>query len=152
MSAQAGLIKDRLAGWIILIAEDDEDSMRVATRWFKLAGATVASAANGQIALDLAHRDPPTLIISDLHMPILDGWQLCAALKGDAATSHIPIIALTADHTAQALRRTRDVGFAGLIHKPLDPHKFIDELFAVIATLPDLGDQLSPYDRPLTEA
>lgn len=143
MSAQAGLIKDRMVGWTILIAEDDEDAMRIASRWFKLAGATVLCAANGQVALELACRDAPMLIISDLHMPTMDGWTLCAALKESAATHHIPIIALTADHSAPTVKRSSDVGFSGLIHKPLDPHKFIDELFAVIEKIPDLAIDLS---------
>lgn len=150
MNAQAGLIKDRLAGWTILIAEDDEDAARVAVRWFKLAGAMVVRAANGQIALALARHALPMLIISDLHMPVMDGWALCSALKRDAATCHIPVVALTADHSSLAIKRASDAGFSGLIRKPLDPHKFIDELIAVIEKSPDLAESLVSYEGELS--
>jgi two-component system, cell cycle response regulator DivK len=142
MPLDIGLIKNRLAGLTVLVAEDDEDSMRIAVRFLTLAGAQIYSAVNGALALDAARTHLPSLIISDLHMPQMDGWQFCEALKADDATKHIPVIALTADFSSQTMENARRLGFVGFIRKPLDPHKFVDQLLEIVTTIPELARQL----------
>jgi CheY-like chemotaxis protein len=139
MSSASGLIKDRMVGWTILLVEDDEDAIRITSRWFRLAGATLLSAGDGATALEIARSHDPTLIISDLHMPVMDGWHLCKALKSDHATKDIPIIALSADYTSEAKQHSREAGFAGYIRKPLDPTKFLDILVEIIQSIPELA-------------
>jgi CheY-like chemotaxis protein len=142
MSAQLGLIKNRLAGWRVLIAEDDQDAMRIASRFLNLAGAELFAAENGQVALKMAHQHHPWLVITDLHMPLMDGWQLCEAIKADEAIKDIPVIALTADFSSQATRQAQQIGFAGFIRKPLDPHKFVEQVLEIIQTMPELAARL----------
>src|SRR5690349_19284950 len=124
MTSPIGLIKDCFKGWTILLAEDDDDAMYIATRWLRLSGAEILVAHDGGAALKLAQDHQPTLIISDLHMPVMNGWEFCETLKRSEKTCHIPVIALSADSTTQAIQQTQVCGFAGFIHKPLDPNKF----------------------------
>jgi CheY-like chemotaxis protein len=141
LTAQVGLIKDCFKGWTILLVEDDDDAMIIARRWFRLAGAEILMAGNGHIGLEMARQHQPTLIISDLHMPVMDGWQFCEALKSDETTRHIPVIALSADQTPQTVQHSLDCGFVGFIRKPLDPHKFVSELLEAISAVPHLAVQ-----------
>jgi two-component system cell cycle response regulator DivK len=139
MTSPIGLIKDCFKGWTILLAEDDDDAMVIAMRWFRLAGAEVLVAGDGRAALEMAQRHHPTLIMSDLHMPIMDGWNFCETLKRDEKTHHIPVIALSADRTTQSVQQTHACGFDGFIHKPLDPNKFVNELLDIVNSLPELA-------------
>lgn len=141
MGLSAGLIKDRMMGWTILLVEDDEDAIRITSRWFKLAGADLLTASNGAQGIDVARNRRPTLIISDLHMPVMDGWDLCRALKADIETADIPLVALSADYSAETRDRSEKAGFAGFIRKPLDPTKFLDIIVEVIQSVPVLAEK-----------
>src|SRR5687767_11588072 len=90
------LIKNKLKGWTVLVVDDEPDSLFVAARWLKLAGATVLSAENGKDGLELARLMQPRFILTDLTMPVMDGWEFQYELRGDPSTKSIPVIALTA--------------------------------------------------------
>ena len=103
------------------------------------AGYWVRSASNGAQGVDLARNRRPTLIISDLHMPVMDGWDLSRALKADPETADIPLVALSADYSPETRERSEKAGFAGFIRKPLDPTKFLDIIVEVIQSVPVLA-------------
>jgi len=125
-----------LEKWTVLVVDDEEDSLDVASRLLKMAGARVYSAGNGLEALDLIKQNKPDFILSDLSMPEMDGWALMHTLNKDRATSDIPVIALTAHAMTGDRQRALSAGFVNHITKPLDPEKFIQQLLNILTDLP----------------
>ena len=107
----AAIRRDILKGWNVLIADDEPDSLEVATRILRYYGANVTTAGNGQEALDLVVKAAPRFIISDLSMPVVDGWGLLYELKQNPDTADIPVIALTAHSMTGDRQRAVEAGF-----------------------------------------
>jgi twitching motility two-component system response regulator PilG len=83
---------------LLLVVDDEPDVNRLVTRIFTARGYRVTSAIDGAEALVRVAAEPPDLIMLDLNLPKLDGWQVCRRLKSDPATAKIPIIMMTAAH------------------------------------------------------
>ena len=82
-------------------------------------GYDVVDASSGRLALDLAASQTPNLIIMDINMPGLTGYEAIAELKGNSATAGIPILALTANKTAEDRDQAYEMGCEGYISKPI---------------------------------
>jgi two-component system, cell cycle response regulator DivK len=137
-----------LEGWRAMVVDDEVDSLEVARRLMKMAGAEVTTAENGQEALLKLQEVKPHFILSDLSMPVMDGWELLHRLKLDRRTLDIPVIALTA-HTMPGDRdRAIAAGFHNHISKPLNPPKFISQLVNLLVDIPDLAAMLRDTDLP----
>lgn len=127
-----------LSGWEVVIVDDEEDSLEVAEILLRELGATVYTATNGQDGLALIRKVKPHLVISDLSMPIMDGWGLIFEMRKDPALRKIPALALTA-HAMQGDReRTMAAGFQEYLTKPIEAKPFIRELLERLATVPQL--------------
>ena len=118
----------------ILVVEDDADNRRIAVKVLTLAGYDVLEAADGNAAFAMARSEHPDLIIMDLAIPQLDGWQVSRQLKADPRSADIPIIALTAFAMREDEERAREAGCDGYLPKPCRPQtmrevvrKFLDE-------------------------
>ena len=83
-----------LEGWQVLVLEDEIDSLEVALTILRYYGATVYTATNGKEGLDLLKEKKPHFVISDLSMPIMDGWEFITEVKKDRTIAEIPVIAL----------------------------------------------------------
>ncbi len=133
------LRRDLLKDWDILIVEDEPDSLEVAERILRHYGARVHSAANGREGLEIARKVHPRFIVSDLSMPVMDGWEMLYELKQDRSTLDIPVIALT----AHAMKGDRDraiiAGFHNYLTKPLTPATFMKDLLVLLDNIPDLS-------------
>ncbi len=133
------LRRDLLKGWNILVVEDEPDSLEVAERILRFYGATVHTAANGREGLEIARKIHPKFIISDLSMPVMDGWEMLFELKQDRSTMDIPVIALT----AHAMKGDRDraiiAGFHNYLTKPLTPANFMRDLLILLDNIPDIA-------------
>ena len=92
----------------ILIVEDNEPSRDVMTRRLERRGYGVIAAADGQSGISMAQTAHPDLILMDLGLPVIDGWQATKQLKGDPGTQHIPIIVLS----AHAMTNDRELALA----------------------------------------
>ena len=101
----------------ILIAEDYDDNRELLRVLLANANYQVREARNGQECLDLACESPPDLIMVDLSMPELDGWEVFKALKANSLTAHIPCVAVTA-HTDRDRVRALQSGFSDFVGKP----------------------------------
>jgi CheY-like chemotaxis protein len=132
-----------LVGWEVLVVDDEPDSLDIAKRLMKMAGATVHTANNGKEGLAAVHEHRPQLILTDLSMPIMDGWGLLHELKHDRRTLDIPVIALTAHTMPGDRERAIVAGFHNHIPKPLDPTKFIQQLMNIVTDIPNFKEQLS---------
>src|SRR5258707_836693 len=80
----------------ILLVEDNQDSREALARRLKRRGYEVVMAVDGQQGLDMARSAAPDLVLMDMNLPVLDGWEATRRLKADAQTRSIPVIALTA--------------------------------------------------------
>lgn len=103
----------------ILIVEDDNELRKFLVRFFKPDFKTF-SAPDGKRGLELARREFPDMIISDIQMPEMDGIEMCEALKSDVETSHIPVILLTARVDDKSLIAGLKAGADDYIRKPFD--------------------------------
>jgi CheY-like chemotaxis protein len=103
--------------------EDDAINRDVLARYLTLVGYDVITAVNGVQALDLAQAQLPNIILMDMRLPLMDGWQATRKLKDSAATSMIPVIALTAYAMGQERQKCFDAGCDAYESKPVDmPH------------------------------
>lgn len=115
----------------ILVVEDTHDNRQVAELILRDAGHTVLSAADGASGVAVAAASRPDLILMDLALPHMDGWEATRRLKADPATRDIPVIAFTAHVLQDDARRARDAGCVALIPKPFE----IDDLLQQIEVL-----------------
>lgn len=134
------MVEQPLAEWRVLVVDDEEDSLEVAKMMLEIAGASVLTASDGQQALQLIKATKPHFILSDLSMPVMDGWQLMHRLVEDRSTQDIPVIALTAHAMKGDRERAMAAGFRNYITKPLDASKFMGQLLAILITLPEFTD------------
>jgi two-component system, cell cycle response regulator DivK len=105
----------------ILVVEDDADNRRIVVKVLTVEGYEVLEATDGRSALATARKERPDLIIMDLAMPGLDGWQAATQLKSDPKVADIPIIALTAFAMRGDEERAREAGCDGYLSKPCRP-------------------------------
>jgi CheY-like chemotaxis protein len=105
----------------VLVVEDEVDNREIIrTVVEELAGLNALVAENGQQALSEAHEHKPDLILMDMMLPVLDGFQACERLKKDPETRDIPIIALTALTRPQDRKRALEAGCSDYVDKPFD--------------------------------
>lgn len=121
-----------LKDWTVVLAEDDPDSLEITMILLQRYGAQVYAATNGKDALALIRQYRPQLVISDLSMPDLDGWELLASLQKDPELVATPVIALTAHALTGDRERVLAAGFRNYLTKPLFPSTFHLDLARVI--------------------
>lgn len=134
---------DLLVGWDIVVVDDEDDSLRLAEVILLEYGANVHTATNGQEGLDLIRKTNPKFVISDLSMPVLDGWGLIKALKNDPLIKDIPVIALTAHAMVGDRERAVVGGFHNYLTKPLTVDTFIQDLVNLLMAIPLLAENLN---------
>ena len=118
----------------VLLAEDDADIQKVAKMSLKFAGVNdVLIVENGEECLAVAGREKPDVILLDVMMPKMDGYEACRRLKDDPATKDIPVIFLTAKAQHFEVKKGMSLGACGYLTKPFNPMT----LHAEIATLLD---------------
>jgi CheY-like chemotaxis protein len=118
----------------ILYVEDNEDNIYVLRRRLGRAGFTVLVASDGEQGLEVAAAEQPSLIIMDLGLPVLDGWEATRRLKSSAETRHIPVIALSAHAMAGEREKALSAGCDDFDTKPVDIERLLGK---VRALLPD---------------
>jgi two-component system cell cycle response regulator DivK len=138
-SLWVGSHSDKKMSPTILIAEDYDDNRELLRLLLSAANYDVREARNGQECLKLARQSPPDLIMVDLSMPVLDGWEVFRALKADPSTAHIPCVAFTA-HTDLDRGRAMQVGFSAFVAKPFRT----EELLATVARLVIKEPEVTP--------
>ncbi|MBW1911305.1 MAG: response regulator, partial [Deltaproteobacteria bacterium] len=117
----------------ILIVDDKEQDIYILQVLLEGHGYEVVAAANGAEALEKARRDPPDMIITDILMPVMDGFTLCREWKGDEHLKEIPFIFYTATYTdSKDEKLALRLGADRFIVKPVDPDEFINIIKGVI--------------------
>ena len=118
----------------ILYVEDNEDNVFMLSRRLKRQGFEVAHAENGQAALDHVAADRPALILMDLSLPVMDGWEATRRLKANPATADIPVIALSAHAMSGDREKALAAGCDDYDTKPVDLKRLIAKIEALLGT------------------
>lgn len=126
----------------VLVVEDVAETRLMLRQLLSRLGVTVIEAVDGAEGVDIARRQRPDLVLMDLSLPRMDGWQAIGELKASADTASIPIVVVTAHSSAQDIERARSMGCEGFVNKPLDVAGFA----RLVADLL-LGEFVSPDAR-----
>jgi CheY-like chemotaxis protein len=118
----------------ILLVEDNELNRDMLSRRLARKGYEVLMAFDGQQAVDLARSDRPDLILMDMSLPVLDGWEATRQIK--AVNSAIPIIALTAHAMAGDEQKAREAGCDDYDTKPVELPRLLEKIEALLGSLP----------------
>jgi CheY-like chemotaxis protein len=119
-----------------LLVEDNEVNRYLACYLLEHSGFTVVCAANGAEALEQARAHRPDLVLMDIQMPVMDGYEATRRFKADAALATIPVVALTAYAMPQEREEALDAGCAGHIEKPIHTPTFVSKLRAFLLVDP----------------
>ena len=122
-----------MPGALILVVDDFEDNREIYAQFLRFSGYRVAEAVDGLDALAKAAALRPDLIVMDLSLPRLDGWEATRQLKQDPATSTIPVVALTGHSLGGNEDRARVSGCDSFVTKPCIPADLEAEIRRVLA-------------------
>jgi len=122
-----------LSTWNVLIVDDEPDNIEVLVEPLEFFGMTVQTAANGLEAMQVLADFTANLIITDLSMPGMDGWELRSRVKGDPKFAGVPVVALSAHAMAGDRDRALEVGFDGYITKPVNLPTFVQDIKKAVA-------------------
>jgi len=112
----------------ILLVEDNEDNRIIYATALRFAGYEVVEAVTGTEGVQCARTARPDLVLMDISVPELDGWEATAVIKADPLTRHIPIIAVTAHALPGDEQRSIAAGCDGYLAKPIPPAKLLAEI------------------------
>ena len=118
----------------ILLVEDNEMNRDMLARRLQRRGHDVVVAVDGAMGLAMARRELPGLILMDMSLPVLDGWEATRQLKADPATSAIPIIALTAHAMGEDREKALTAGCDDYDTKPIEFPRLIGKVDALLGT------------------
>lgn len=116
----------------ILVIEDNDDSRQLMTYLLEHAGHSLALAEGGESGLKQVAAEVPDLVLLDLHMPGMDGFQVIEALKQERRMNGVPIVAVTAVAMVGDREAVIKAGFDGYIPKPIAPETFAEEVEAFL--------------------
>lgn len=116
----------------ILLVEDNEMNRDMLSRRLVLRGHEVVIAEDGGRALEMALREFPDLVLMDMGLPVMDGWEATRRLKADPRTASVPVIALTAHAMADDRMRALDAGCDDFDTKPIDLDRLLGKVGALV--------------------
>ena len=113
---------------LVLVVEDYQDAREMYAAYLQFSGFAVAEAANGVEAIEKTHELLPDIVLMDLALPKMDGWEATRRLKMDERTRHIPIVALTGHALAGHAEGAREAGCDAFVTKPCLPDALVAEI------------------------
>lgn len=117
----------------ILLVDDNEEEREIFSTYLRFVGGRVLEAGNGREGIERALEHAPDLILMDLRMPHMDGWEAMEHLSHDPRTARIPVLALTARSVER--ERVSRAGFCGYLEKPLAPYAVMREVERCVGRL-----------------
>lgn len=118
---------------LILIVEDQSELRSLYVQQLTMGGFDVIEAVNGAEAITSTTARFPDVVLMDLSLPVIDGWEATRRLKSDARTAHIPVVALTAHDGSGELERATSAGCDWFVPKPCPPDALITEVRRILA-------------------
>ena len=119
---------------IVLVVDDFADNREMYSEYLSFSGYEVIEARNGKEAIDAAQERLPDIIIMDLSLPIMDGWEATRRLKADDRTRAIPVVALTGQALAGHSKGAKEAGCDSFLAKPCLPDQLVAEIRRMLAT------------------
>jgi two-component system, cell cycle response regulator DivK len=116
----------------ILLVEDNEMNRDMLSRRLQRKGYRVVLALDGQNGVEMTQTEAPNLILMDMSLPVLDGWEATRRLKADSATRHIPIIALTAHAMSSDREKALEAGCDDYDTKPVELPRLLAKIDALL--------------------
>ena len=120
---------------LILVVDDYQDAREMYAEYLQFSGFRVAEARNGNEAVAQAFSLRPDLILMDLSLPGMDGWEATRVLKADERTKHIPVVALTGHALAGASEGAKRAGCDSFVTKPCLPDDLVVEVRRMLAAV-----------------
>ena len=117
----------------VLIVDDDEDIRLLCRLHLERRGYRVTQAADGAEALEVARADRPDLILLDVMMPVMDGWECLAALKADASLRSVPVFIVTGKTQREDQEHAMSSGAVAFVPKPFNPAELVALIGARLA-------------------
>ncbi|RME88139.1 MAG: response regulator [Anaerolineae bacterium] len=117
----------------ILIAEDERDIRDLVAFTLRFAGYQVVAAANGEEALELTRDEAPDLVLLDVRMPRMTGYDVCRAIKSDPQLKDIPVVFLSAKGQESEIRAGLDAGAEEYLLKPFAPDELTERVRQILA-------------------
>ena len=118
---------------LILVVDDFEDNRAMYAEYLAFSGFRVEEASNGQEAVTKAAELLPDIVVMDLSLPVMDGWEATRRLKGSERTRHIPVIALTGHALAGHSKGAKEAGCDGFLAKPCLPETLVEKVKELLA-------------------
>jgi CheY-like chemotaxis protein len=122
---------------LVLVVEDYEDAREMYAAYLQFSGFEVAEASNGVEAIEKTQALLPDIVLMDLALPRMDGWEATRRLKEDERTRHIPIVALTGHALAGHAEGARQAGCDAFVTKPCLPDALVAEIKRLLAPAPE---------------
>ena len=119
---------------LILIVEDQSELRRLYVHQLIVSGFDVIEAENGADAITHTTSHSPDVVLMDLSLPIVDGWEATRRLKADERTAHIPVVALTAHDGSGELQRATRAGCDWFVPKPCPPDALVAEVRRILGS------------------
>ena len=121
-----------MIGQTILVVDDEANIVELARIYLEQEGFRVQSAADGATALELVARQPPALMVLDLMLPAVDGWEVCRRIRADKAARDLPIIMLTARDEDVDKIVGLELGADDYVTKPFNPRELVARVRAIL--------------------
>ena len=112
----------------ILVVDDEPDILKVVTFRVKKLEYEVVTATNGQEALDLIQKEEPDLILLDIELPVMNGYEVCQRVKTNEKLKHIPIIFLTASSASKIAEKVKEFNADDYLIKPFDSEELLKKI------------------------
>ena len=119
---------------LVLVVDDFQDNREMYAEYLAFSGFRVIQAANGKEALDQAFANQPDIIIMDLSLPVMDGWEATRRLKADGRTHAIPVVALTGHAMQGHSKGAIEAGCDSFVAKPCLPDQLVAEIRKMLST------------------
>lgn len=133
---------------LVLVVEDYQDAREMYAAYLQFSGYRVAEATNGLEAIERATELLPDIILMDLALPKMDGWEATRRLKHDEKTRHIPIVALTGHALAGHAEGARQAGCDSFVTKPCLPDALVAEIKRMLASRDQAGASRRSAGKP----
>jgi len=119
---------------LVLVVDDFQDNREMYAEFLVFSGFRVIQASNGKEALDQAFANRPDVIIMDLSLPVMDGWEATRRLKADRRTRAIPVVALTGHAMAGHAKGALEAGCDSFVAKPCLPDQLVAEIRKMLSS------------------
>lgn len=126
------MIMEDLSQWTVVIVDDEPDNVGVVELVFQFHGATVRTATNGADCLKLIEDALPTVLLVDIQMPVMSGYELLQIIRARAEWQTLPVVAVTAQTKDEDRGKIMSAGFDGYIGKPINVTTLADEIIHIV--------------------